>query len=56
MGIRRAGMGGVGGILREPKSMRIETPWFIFYKATIFDTFLICDSDGPLKRLFGSGG
>jgi hypothetical protein len=30
-------MGGVGGILREPKSMRIEAPWFIFYKADAFD-------------------
>jgi hypothetical protein len=46
-------MGGVGGILREPKSMRIEAHWFIFYKATIFDTFLIRESDCPLKRLFG---
>jgi hypothetical protein len=43
----------VGGILREPKSMRLEAPWSIFYKATIFDTFLIRDSDCPLKRLFG---
>ena len=33
--------------------MRIEAPWFIFYKATIFDTFLIRDSDCPLKRLLG---
>ena len=46
-------MGGVGGILREPKSMLIEPPWSIFYRATIFDTFLIRDSDCPLKRLFG---
>ena len=46
-------MGGVGGILREPKSMRIEAPWSIFYKAIIFDTFLIRDSDCPVKRLFG---
>ena len=51
--IRRAGMGGVGGILREPKSMLIEPPWSIFYRATIFDTFLIRDSDCPLKRLLG---
>jgi hypothetical protein len=47
-------MGGVGGILREPKSMRIEAPRSIFYKATIFDTFLIRGSDRPLKRLFGA--
>jgi hypothetical protein len=55
VGIGRAGMGGVGGILREPKSMLIyiERPRFIFYKATIFDTFLIRDSDCPLKRLLG---
>ena len=53
MGIRRAGMGGVFGILREPKSMRIEAPRPIFYKAAIFDTFLIRGSDCPLKRLFG---
>jgi hypothetical protein len=33
-------MGGVGGILRETKSMHIEAHWFIFYEATIFDTFL----------------
>jgi hypothetical protein len=33
-------MGEVGGILREAKSMRIEAPRFIFYKAAIFDTFL----------------
>jgi hypothetical protein len=46
-------MGGVGGILREPKSMIIELPCSIFYKATIFDTFLIRDSDCPLKRLLG---
>jgi hypothetical protein len=39
--IRRTGMGGVGGILREPKSMLIEPPWSIFYKATIFATFLL---------------
>ena len=53
MGIRSARMGGVGGILREPKSMLIEPPRSIFYKATIFDTFLIRDSDCPLKRLLG---
>ena len=53
MGIRRVGMGGVGGILREPKSMLIEPPQSIFYKTTIFDTFLIRDSDCPLKRLLG---
>ena len=53
MGKRSAGMGGVGGILREPKSILIEPPWSIFYKATIFDTFLIRDSDCPLKRLLG---
>jgi hypothetical protein len=39
--------------LREPKSMIIEPPCSIFYKATIFDTFLIRDSDCPLKRLLG---
>ena len=53
MAIRRASTGEVGGILLEPKSMRIEATRFIFYKATIFDTFLIRDSDCPLKRLFG---
>ena len=46
-------MGGVGWILREPKSMLIEPPRSIFYKATIFDTFLIRDSDCPLQRLLG---
>jgi hypothetical protein len=34
-------MGGVGGILREPKSMLIEPPWSIFYKAIILATFLL---------------
>jgi hypothetical protein len=53
VGVRRAGMGGVGGILREPKSMLIEPPRSIFYKATIFDTFLIRDSDCPLRMLLG---
>jgi hypothetical protein len=53
VGIRRAGMGGVGGISREPKSMLIEPFWSIFYNATIFNTFLIRDSDCQLKRLVG---
>jgi hypothetical protein len=34
-------MGGVGWILREPKSMLIEPPWSIFYKAIILATFLL---------------
>jgi hypothetical protein len=34
-------MGGVGGILREPKSVLIEPLWFIFYKAIILATFLL---------------
>jgi hypothetical protein len=52
--IERVGMDGVGGILREPKSMLIEPPRSIFYKAIIFDTFLIRDSDCSLKRLLGA--
>jgi hypothetical protein len=51
--IGRVGMNGVGGILRETKSTLIEPPRSIFHKATIFDTFLIRDSDCPLKRLLG---
>jgi hypothetical protein len=39
MGIRWAGMGGVCGTLREPKSMLIYPPWPIFYKATISTPF-----------------
>ena len=53
MVIERVGMDGVGGILREPKSMLIEPPRSIFYEATIFDTFLIRDSECSLKRLLG---
>ena len=41
MGIRMASMDGVGGMLREPKSMLIKPALSILYKATIFDTFLI---------------
>jgi hypothetical protein len=52
VGKRRVGMGGVGGILREPKSILIEPPWSIFYEATIFDTLLIRDIDCSLKMLF----
>ena len=55
MGIKKVGMGGVGGILREPKSMLIKPPRSIFYKATIFDTFLIRDSGCPIKRLLERG-
>ena len=37
MDIERAGMNGVGGLLRGPKTMRIEPHRFILYEATIFD-------------------
>ena len=33
--------------------MLIEAPRSISYQATIFDTFLIRDSDCPLERLLG---
>ena len=53
MVIERVVMDEVGGILREPKIMLIEPPWCIFYKATIFATVLIRDSDCSVKRLLG---
>jgi hypothetical protein len=40
-------MGGVGGILREPKSMLIEPTRSIFYKAIILATFLLV----PTRRV-----